>query len=172
MHQHAYGKERRICIACSKNIQIFKLGRIARHTERRKHLGFSQVLRLVESLALFSHIMHYALVFQVRKQVDIHMRTVLEIRQRTERQFIRNLLPGHLATVFASHCNNSTGCRQVHFFYNKFTHIVFDFALKNFVREFHGLAVDSLHRHRRALHERALLRNTCHVQILDRGDAL
>ena len=119
---------------------------------------------------LFRHEMHHTPVFKFREHVDIHMLAVAQVRERMERYLTRRLFTSHFIKVVTGYFEQSARHRKVHIINAKVAFVALDRTFKNFMSQFHRFAIDALHRHRRPLDKRPLLRNACHIQILDSVD--
>ena len=84
-----------------------------------------------------------------------------------ERQLIRRLFTGNFIEIVAGHFEQSARCREIHVINVKVALVALDLPREFLFRELHRLAVNTLHRHRRTLDKRPLLRQARYIQVLD-----
>ena len=84
-----------------------------------------------------------------------------------ERQFIRRLFTGKFIHVIAGYSKQRASRGEIHIVNAKVALVALDLPREFFFRELHRLAIDTLHRHYRALDKRTLLRQASHIQVLN-----
>ena len=170
LHHYAHSQERRIAIAFFKNVQVFEFRDTTCNIiniKCRMDFFLCLIFCIIKINHLIIHQFLHTFVFQVRKNVDVHFFSILEIGCHTKYQFAFSLFTCNFVEVIARNFKHGTRRGQINILDFKVTLVALDNAFKAFAGRFHCFAIHALHRHGRTFCKRAFLRESCHIQIRD-----